>query len=139
MHGTASLTVEAHNFSEGLGNDHLESSAQEVSETLSILVEVASDEALVSSVEEGIELVGLANVSDHFPLLEGGVDAGGVVGTGVEENDGSGGGVLEILNHTIEIQSLSLLMEISVLSNLETSLSKHSVVVAPSRVRNVDG
>lgn len=49
------LTVQAHDFGEGLGDDHLESLAHEVSEALTVLIEVTSHEALVGSVEEWIQ------------------------------------------------------------------------------------
>lgn len=118
MHGTTSLTVETHNFSERLGNTHLETSRKEVSEALTILIEVASDETLISSIEEWIKAVGLANVGDSLPLLHSGINTGGVVSASMKENDGSRSSVLEILNHTIEVETLGLFVEISVRSNL---------------------
>lgn len=64
MESTSTLTVETHDLSEGLGNDHLEALAEEEAETVSVLVEVARGETLVGGVEEGVELVALANIGD---------------------------------------------------------------------------
>ena len=139
MQGTASLSVEAHNFGKGLSNDHLKASVQEVTQTNTILVEVASDEALISSVEEGIEEVLLANASNLLPLSESRVDTGGVVGACVQEHGRAGSGVLQVLDHAIEVQALGLLVEVAVGAHLKASSSEDGVVVAPSGRANIDG
>lgn len=42
------------------------------------------------------------------------------------------------MDHSLEIKTLSLLVEVSVRSNLETSLGEHGVVVAPSGIANIN-
>jgi len=69
MHTTGSFTVESHCFGEGLSNNEFETLVDEVSETQAILVEVATDEALVSGIEEGKQLVASAYFSNLFPLI----------------------------------------------------------------------
>ena len=135
---TSSLTVEAHDLSEGLGDDHLEALVKEKSKALSILVEVTSHETLVGSVKEWVELLLAADVSDDLPLLDCWVHTSWVVGTGMEENARSWGGILKISDHTIEVKSLGLLVEVSVWSHIESSSLENGTVVAPGWSRNVN-
>ena len=83
MKSSGSLTVETHDLGEGLGDNHFESLVEEVAETLAILVEVTSDETLVSSVEEWIQRLLLANLSNLLPLIKSGIDSSWIVGAGV--------------------------------------------------------
>ena len=136
---TGSLTVKTHNLSERLSNAHLEALVEEVSQADAILVQVAGDEALVGSVEEGIESVLVADSGDLLPLVESGIDTRGVVSAGVEEHGGTGSGVSKILEHTLEVETLSLLIEVAVLAHLEAGSLEDRVVVAPGGVANVDG
>lgn len=53
----------------------------------SIASNVSRSEALVGHIEEGEEFLLLGNIGEGGPLLGGGVDTGGVVGTRVEEDD----------------------------------------------------
>lgn len=49
----------------------------------------------------------------------------------MEEDGGSWDGILEIFNHAFEIESLGLLVEISIVSNLEATSLKNAVMVSP--------
>jgi len=137
--GSDSLSVESHDLGEGLGDAHLESLVKEESEGLSVLVEVSSDESLVGDVEEGVKTLFLDDLGDGSPLVHGWVDSGGVVGAGVEEDDGSGGGFLEVGDHTVEVKSLGLLVKVPVLSHVHATSVEDRVVVSPGRVADVDG
>ena len=83
---TGTLTVETHDFGERLGDDHLEALIDEKAQSEGISVEGTRCEALVSSIEEGIELSAFAYFSDLGPLSLSGVDTGGVVGASVEQD-----------------------------------------------------
>jgi len=137
--GTASLSVESHNLCERLGNNHFKSFVQEVSQSNSILVEVSRDKALVSSVEERIEIVLLADSGNHFPLFQSWINTSWVVSASVEEDARSWGSVLEILDHSLEVKSLGLLVEVSVLSDFESGSFEYLIVVAPSWITDIDG
>ena len=139
VEGTGPLTVESHDLGEGLSDDHLEALVEEVSQALSILVEVSSDEALVGGVEKWVEASFLDHDCYSLPLVQGGVHTGGVVGAGMQQHDRSLSGVLQILDHSLEVQALGLLVEVPVLSHLKASGGKYRVVVAPCRVAHVDG
>jgi hypothetical protein len=41
---------------------------------------------LIGGVEEGVKLVLLADLSDLFPFVKGGVNTGGIVSAGVEQD-----------------------------------------------------
>lgn len=90
--------------------------------------------ALVSCVEEWIELSFLNNSSDLFPLIKSWVNTSWIVSTCVKKSSYSWSSGSQILNHTIEIESLSLLMEISILSNIKTTSGKNGIMIYPSRI-----
>lgn len=138
VEGTGSLTIETHDLGEGLSDDHLEALVEEVSESNTILVEVSGDETLIGSVEEWVESSLSADFSDSLPLIKSWINTSWVVSTGVEEDDGSWGGVAKISNHTLEVETLGLLVEVSVLSNLHTGSGENLVVVSPGWVREID-
>jgi len=139
MEGTSSLTIESHNLSERLRDDHLEALIEEVSETVSISVEESGGEALVSSVKEGEKIILGADSGDISPLSLGGVDTSGVMGTGVEEDNRSRLGVSEILKHSVDVESLGLGVEVSVLVDREADGTKDGSVVTPGRVTDING
>jgi hypothetical protein len=56
----------------------------------------------------------------------------------MQQNSGAIGGILEILDHTLEIKTLSLLIEVSVLSDVHTASRENGVVVTPSWRADVD-
>jgi DNA-binding IclR family transcriptional regulator len=97
MEGTSTLTIESHNLSERLSDDHLEALVEEVSETVSICIEESGSEALVGSVEEGEKLLLLTDIGDLSPLFLSGVNSSGVMGASVEEHNRSSLGLGEIL------------------------------------------
>lgn len=135
---SASLTVETHDFSEGLSDNHLETLVEEISEADTILVEVTSDETLISGIEEWIKLSLLADGSDLLPLGESWVNTSGVVSAGVEEDSRSWSGIFEVSDHAVEVETLGFLVEVSILSDLEASSAENFVVVSPSWVANVN-
>ena len=108
MESSSTFSIESHNLSERLGNNHLEALVEEVSETVSISVEESRSEALVGSVEEGEKVVLGTDVSDHSPLFLSGINTSRVVGTSVEEDNRSRLGVSEILKHSVDVESLGL-------------------------------
>lgn len=87
MESSSSFTVETHDFSKRLSDDHLESLVKEIAEAFSVLVEVARDEALVGSVEEGVEVVFLHDSGDFLPLFKSGINTGRVMSASVQKNN----------------------------------------------------
>ena len=86
VEAASALTVKAHDLGERLSNDHLEALVDEEAKAIGILVKVSGSEALIGSVEEGIELLALANVCDLLPLGVGRINTSGVVRASVEKN-----------------------------------------------------
>jgi len=93
---------------------------------------------LVSSVEEGVESVLAADISNSMPLLLSWVNTGWVVSAGVEKHDGAWLGILEVLNHTLNIETSSLLVEVAVLSHREAGSGEDGVMVAPGWVADIE-
>lgn len=95
MESACALAVEAEVLSEGLRDAELEALLDEVPDGPGVAAQVAGGEALVGAVEEG-EVGALAHDDgDFLPLVLGEVYACGVVGAGVEEDDGARGGGAE--------------------------------------------
>ena len=84
---TNTFTVEAHVLREGLRQSDLVTLLNEMTDGERIVGGVSRGKTLVRHVEEGEELLLLDDVRDFPPLGRGGVDASGIVGAGVQEND----------------------------------------------------
>ena len=138
MDGTSTLAIQTHDLCKWLGDHHLEALIQEVSETFTIFVKVAADETLVSGIEEWIQLFLFADLSNLFPLSESWVNTCWIVGTCVQHDAGAGSGIFQILNHSIEVKTLRLLVEVTILTNLETECIEHLIVVSPSWITQVN-
>lgn len=135
---SASLTVETHDFGERLGNDHFEALIEEISEADTILVEITSDETLISSVEEWVELSLSADGGDLFPLVEGWINTSWVMSASMEKDSRTWSSISKVSDHAVEVEALGFLVEVSVLSNLKPSGTENLHVVSPSWVTNVN-
>jgi len=91
---TNAFAIETHILRERLGQSDLVALLNEVTDGERVLGGVPGGETLVRHVEEGEELLFLDEVRDFPPLGRGGVNTGGVVGAGVQENDSTLGSVL---------------------------------------------
>jgi len=83
VESASTFTIKTHNLSERLSNDHLETSIEEVSKSISIGIEETGSETLVSSVEEWEKLVLGTDISNLGPLLFAGINTSRVVSTGM--------------------------------------------------------
>lgn len=135
----SSLTVQTEVLSEGLGDAQFETLVYEVADSPSVADQIARGETLVRGVEEGEVVLFFHDGCDLFPLVLGRVDAGGVVGAGVEEDDRAGRRCLQRLEHTGEIEAFGLFGEVGVGGQLEADVCEDLVVVGPCWVREVDG
>lgn len=139
VEGTGALAIQAEVLGEGLGDAHLEALFHEVADGPGVAGQVARGEALVCGVEEG-EVGSLAHDGgDLAPLVLAGVDAGGVVGARMQEDDGAGRRCPQRLQHAVKVQALGLLVEVGVVGDLEADIGKDLVVIGPCWARQVDG
>jgi len=90
MEGTDSFTIKTHILGQRLGNKHLEAFFKENVNRLGISLEITSGEALVSTVKEGEELLGLEKLGEDSPLFSSRVNTSGIVGADVEKNNRTG-------------------------------------------------
>ena len=111
----------------------------EVANGEGILVSVSTGEALVGHIEEGVVAVLLDNVAQSAPLLLGRVDTSGVVSASVEKDNAALGHVLDVLDHTLEVETDGVLVVVAVLLDLEARVLEDSIVVGPTGVGDVDG
>lgn len=136
--GTNALTVETHVLGKRLAEGNLEALLDKVSDGVSVAGNVARGKALVGHVEEGEVALLLEDLSNGSPLLWGGINTGGVVGAGVQENDRAVVGVAEVLDEAVKVQGNVLLVVVSVGNGLDASLAEDSLVVGPGGVREED-
>lgn len=133
------LTVQTEVLREGLRDTQLEALLDEVSHRPGVAVQVARGETLVCGIEEG-EVAALAHDDGElFPLVLSEVDTGGVVGAGVQEDDGAGGGLADAVQHAVEVEALRLGVEVGVGCEGEADIGEDLVVVGPGWVGEVDG
>ena len=137
--GSDALAVQAHVLGERLGEADVVALGDKVAHGEGVLVDVAAGEALVRHVEEGVVALGLDGRLDLLPLLGGRVDAGGVVGAGVEQEDAALGGLVDVGEHALKVQADGVLVVVGVLLDLQARVLENGAVVGPRRVRDVDG
>jgi hypothetical protein len=80
----------------------------------------------------------LADLGDLLPLGRRRVDTGRVVGTGVEEDGGTGGSSLQVSDHTLVVKGDGVLVVVAVVLGLEAGILEDSLVVGPGRGRDAN-
>mmetsp|Transcript_70916 Transcript_70916/g.189352 ORF Transcript_70916/g.189352 Transcript_70916/m.189352 type:complete len:217 (+) Transcript_70916:591-1241(+) len=111
--------------------------AHEDAHGLGILLRITTGEALVGRVEEHVVVLLLEESRKLLPLLNGGIHTRGVVGAGMQHEDGALLGVLDVLAHTGEVEANGLLVIIAVGSQVQASILGHGEMVRPGGVRHV--
>lgn len=142
VEGAYALSVEPEVLGEALRNAHLHAGllVEEVTHREGVLVEGPRRETLVGRVEEGEDLLALAEVCNGLPLLLVGVKAGGIVCAGVEEDDvallrlGLQGG-----HHAVEVEGAGRGVVVRVGLAGYASEFPDGHVVGPGRVGEPDG
>lgn len=138
MHKAPGANATHHVLGERLAEGNVVALLHEVTDGKSILIGVTTGEALVGHVEEGEVALLLNDIGDLPPLLRGGVNASGVVGAGVPEEDAAVGGGLDVGDEALEVEANGLLVVVAVLLNLEAGMAEDGLVVSPRRVGDVD-
>lgn len=87
MKAPSTLSVETKIFCERLRNTELKSFLHEVANGPSVVVEITGSEPLVGTIEEWKKPLRSYNLGKFHPLFPCRIYAGGVVGTGVEEDN----------------------------------------------------
>ena len=103
----------------------------EISYSSGILDKVSGGESLVGGVEEWVKLLLFHNLSDLLPLFHSWVNSGGVVCTRVEQDPASLLGLLEVLNHSLEVESSSGWVVVGIFNPVEAGSLDDGVVVSP--------
>src|SRR5436305_9119088 len=131
---------EAHHvFSEALSKGNAMAFLDEVSHRKRILICVSACKTLVCHIKERIMLLLLDNVADLLPLLLGRINPSRIMSAGVQQYDRLLGSGFEISDHAIEVQPNRVLVVVPVLLHLQARVLEDSIVVRPTRGRDVDG
>ena len=139
MESTGSFAVEAEVFGKRLRDAEFEALVDEVADSPGVIFEIAGCEALVGAVEEGEVFPRADYLGEFDPLIAGGVDACGVVGAGVEEDDASFGGLVDGGAHAGEVEAFGGGGEVGVGFYGEVDVAEDLVVVGPCWGGEVDG
>lgn len=138
VQGANALPVKAHVFGEGLPYKQLHALLDEVSHRPAVLQKASACKALIGHVEEGQKLLVLAERAELLPLLLSEVDARGIVGGCVKDDDRPVFPCAEELHHLIEVDALELVRVIGVLFAAQTHSLSHFLVDGPARIGNID-
>lgn len=122
MEGTCSFAVQAKVLGEGLCDDQLEALFDEVSDGEVILSQISGSKPLIGTVEKGEELAVSDDLSDLFPFILCRVDTRGVMGTGVQENNGALFGRGQGVEQTLAIETFGLCGEVRVIGDGEVDV-----------------
>ena len=130
-----SLVVKTKVLAERLGAKQFESLRDKEPDCPGVRVETSGGESLVGAVKEGKQLVLATNLSNLMPLVLGRIHSSGVVCACVEDDDGLGGGRLEVRQHARDVQAVGAGVVIPVLGHrLEPRVLEDETVVAPRGV-----
>jgi hypothetical protein len=110
----------------------------EVSHGECVLVRVTTCESLVRHIEERIMFSFLYCITDGLPLRLRRIDTSRVVCTGMEKEDTVLGRLLNVLYHTLKVETNGGWVVISVFLNGETRVLEDSTVVSPGGRRDID-
>jgi hypothetical protein len=139
VEATSTLAIKTEVLCVTLSYEHLEALLDEVTDSPSILVQIAGCETLVCAVEEGELGLALHERGNLLPLVLGRVDTCGVVCASVKQDDTAFWSLLYRLDHTLEVKTLGLSREVWVVLDGKLDIGEDLVVVGPCRVGNVDG
>ena len=138
VEGSGTLTVQTQVLGKRLGNAQFKALVDKVSNSPRVAYQVARREPLIGTVEEG-EMLPLANdLCDKLPLLLGRIDAGRVVGAGVQEHDGPRQRGTKGEEHAFKVEALGFGREVRVFDHVQTDIVKDLVVISPGGIREVD-
>lgn len=141
VEGSRSLSIETKTLGEGLGDAHLHGwlVVVEVADGPRVLDRVSRCETLVGVVEDGEELFPGAELGNGDPLLLGGIQAGWVVGTGVQKDGVAGLGLLlQHVDHGCEVESAILIVVVRVCARSDAGGLPDDMVVGPGWVGHPD-
>lgn len=96
-----------------------------------IFVSVTAGKTLIRHVEESKVPLLLDDTGHLLPLLRGRVDAGRIVGTGVEEEDTAQRRSLEVSHHALKIKADRVLVVVAILLDFEAGVGEDGFVVGP--------
>ena len=139
VESTSAFAVETEVFGEGLSDAEFEALVDEVADCPGVIFEIAGCETLVGAVEEGEVFLCAYYFGEFYPLFTGGVDACGIVGAGVQEDNASFGGLFDGGAHAGEVEAFGGSGEVGVGFYGEMDVAEDLVVVGPCWGGEVDG
>ena len=129
MEGANTFSVQTSVLGEALADQHRDIPFDEFSDSPGIPVQVAAGEALVGAVEKGVVTLLYHHVRDLTPLFPGGIYAGRVVSTCVEDEDGTVRGRIKGTKELVESETNGLGVVVLVMEGLESDIPEDIVMV----------
>ena len=103
----------------------------ELSHGIGVLVDVATGETLIGHVHEDEELALLHESGELVPLLRSRIDARGIVGASMKENDRVLRDLLNVFLGAVEIEAACLWVVVAVGFHVESGMFHDGRVIAP--------
>lgn len=110
----------------------------EVSRGESITVRVTTGKALVGHIKESEVALLLHDIANLAPLVLGGINTGGVVSTGVQQDDAVVGSGLDVSDEALEVKANSVLVVVTVGGDLHSGVLEDGGMVGPAGSGKVD-
>jgi hypothetical protein len=110
----------------------------EVSRGESITVRVTTGKALVGHIEESEVALLFHDIANLAPLVLGGINTGGVVSTGVQQDDAVVGSGLDVSDEALEVKANSVLVVVTVGRDLHSGVLEDGGMVGPAGSGKVD-
>ena len=139
MESTRSFTIETKVFGKRLGYAELETFSYEIANGPGVVLEIAGGKTLIRAVEKGEVFLRSYNFRDFFPLVTGGIHAGGIVSAGVKKYDAAFWCVFDGRTHAVEVEAFRLGRKVRVCFYGELYVAENLVVVGPGWGGEVDG
>jgi hypothetical protein len=127
-----------HVLGEALAQSNVVTLLDEVSRGERILVRVTTGKTLVGHIEESEMTLLLHDIANLAPLVLGGVDTGGVVSTGVQQNDAVVGSGLDVGDEALKVKTNGVLVVVTVGRNLHSGVLEDGGMIGPAGGGKID-
>mmetsp|Transcript_51938 Transcript_51938/g.110352 ORF Transcript_51938/g.110352 Transcript_51938/m.110352 type:complete len:276 (-) Transcript_51938:408-1235(-) len=132
------LTIQSEVFGEALDEGDPVPVLDEHSDGGGVLPGVARRKSLVGAIEEDEEVIFLDDIADFLPLVQGGIHASGVVSASMKKDAATLGHCTDIIDQVRKVQTASFVVIVSVLPDLQPSVSEDGNMVSPCGVGNIN-
>ncbi len=139
VEGATTFAIEAKVFGKGLCDAKFEALRDEVADGPGVVFEITRCETLVGAVEKGEVLPRTYGLGEFDPLGLGEVDAGRVMGAGMQQDDTTLRGLSDGGMHAGEVETFGMGMEVRVRFYRNVDVGEYLIMISPCWGGEIDG